>query len=64
MGQYSQAHKVRQATGDAPKKENNSMTVDGENVVDESGSRPQVPAKHSPQLPTDDSSLRWRTEQA
>ena len=66
MGQYSHAHKARQATGDAPKKqENNSMTIDGPNVIDESGdSFPKVPPKPSPQVPSDDSFKKWRTEQA
>jgi hypothetical protein len=63
QSQYSHAHKARQAAGLAPK-ENNSMRIDGANVVDETGARPQVPPKQSPQLPSDDSSLRWRTEQA
>jgi hypothetical protein len=63
QNQYSQAHKARQAAGLAPKKENNSMTIDG-NVVDESGTGPKIPEKQSPQLPSDDPSLRWRTEQA
>jgi hypothetical protein len=61
--QYSHAHKARQAAGLAPKKDNNSMTIEGDNVVDETGTRPVVPPKQSPQLPSDDSSLRWRTEQ-
>ena len=64
QGQYSHAHKARQAAGDAPKKDNNSMTIEGANVVDETGTHPVVPPKKSPQLPSDDSSLRWRTEQA
>jgi len=64
QSQYSQAHKARQAAGDAPKKDNNSMTIEG-NVIDESGSSfPKIPPKSSPQLPADDSLLKYRTSQA
>ena len=63
QGQYSHAHKACQASGDAPKKDNSSMTIEG-NVIDESGPGiPKLPPKQSPQLPADDAFLKYRTQQ-
>ena len=64
QNQYSHAHKARQDAGLAkPKGDNNSMTIEGPNVVDESGSAPKVPPK-KPSLPSDDIFLKYRTSQA
>ena len=46
-------------------KDNNSMTIEGPNVIDESGDKmPKVPEKQGPTLPVDDSFKNLRTQKA
>jgi hypothetical protein len=45
------------------KGDNNSITFDSPNVVDETQA-PKVPPKPSPQLPIDDAFKKYRTEKA
>jgi hypothetical protein len=63
--QYSHAHKARVAAGEVKSKgDNNSMVIEGANVVDESGPlMPKAtPAPRSP-IPQDDVFHKYRTEQ-
>jgi len=58
--QYAEAYKLRQQS-----KDNNSMSIEGPNIIDESGPDfPNMPKKSSPQLPIDDPFKKFRTEQA
>jgi hypothetical protein len=60
MGQYNQAYKLRQKS-----KDKSHIEIEGPNIIDESGDNfPNMPAKPSPQVPTEDSFRKFRTEQA
>ena len=69
MSDYRRIYLQRIKQGHAKKatpSDRNSITIDGPNIVDESGSHlPKVPPKpEQPQLPVDDAFRKLRTNQA
>ena len=65
QNQYAHAHKARVASGEAkPKADNNSMTIEGANVIDESGPEmPKAPPAPRSPIAQDDAFHKYRTSQ-
>lgn len=63
QSQYHAAYKARKKAEEKPA-DNNSMTIEGADVVDESGpDLPKIPPKKDMTFPVDDAFAKYRTQQ-